>query len=105
MKSIAKIVCMFLRVRTMPTLSTLFVPRRSQSLQMKLANTVPAAGFDMSMAGYTAVAYTDLQDYWPEVLAGTLTPEDMAAKVDADTNEFMVERGTYTAKLSSAESA
>lgn len=59
----------------------------------ELANTVPAAGFDMGMAGYTAIAYTDLQDYWPEVLAGTLTPEDMAAKIDADTNEFMADKG------------
>ena len=32
-ESIAKIACMFLRVRTMPTLSTLFVQRNSLSLQ------------------------------------------------------------------------
>ena len=59
----------------------------------ELANTVPATGFDLGMAGYAAVAFTDLQDYWPEVLAGTLTPEDMAAKIDADTNEFMKDKG------------
>lgn len=59
----------------------------------ELANTVPAAGFDLGMAGYTAMAYVDLQDYWPEVLAGTMTPEQMAEQIDADTTEFMQENG------------
>lgn len=71
-------------------------PVRSEEFAIfadELANTVPAAGFDMSMPGYTAVGYVDLQDYWPEVVAGTMSPEEMAQLIDADTNEFMQENG------------
>lgn len=59
----------------------------------ELANTVPEVGVDFSMPGYAAVGFTDLQNLWPEVLAGSLSPEDMAAQVDADTLEFMQENG------------
>lgn len=59
----------------------------------ELANTVPEVGVDFSMPGYAAVGFTDLQNLWPEVLAGKLSPEDMAAEVDADTLEFMKENG------------
>lgn len=59
----------------------------------ELANTVTAAGFDLSMPGYTTVAYTALQQLWPEVLTGALTPEEMAEEIDAQTNEFMKENG------------
>lgn len=45
------------------------------------------------MPGYTTIAYTALQDLWPEVLAGQLTPEEMAAEIDAQTNEYMQENG------------
>lgn len=59
----------------------------------ELANTVPEVGVDFSMPGYAAVGFTDLQNLWPEVLAGKLSPEEMAAEVDADTLEFMKENG------------
>lgn len=59
----------------------------------ELANTVPATGFDLGMAGYTSVAYADLQDLWPEVLAGSLSAEDMAKQIDEDTKKFMSENG------------
>lgn len=57
----------------------------------ELANTPETAGFDLSMAGYTSVAYTDLKNYWPEVLAGTMSAEEMAELIDQDTNSFMKE--------------
>ncbi len=47
----------------------------------------------MSMPGYASVAMVDLQNFWPEVLAGTMTPEEMAQQIDAGTNEFMQENG------------
>ncbi len=59
----------------------------------ELANTPEAAGFDLGMAGYTSVTYTDLKNYWPEVLAGSMTPEEMAEQIDQDTNNFMKENG------------
>ena len=67
-------------------------PVRSEEFAVfadELANTVPAAGFDLGMPGYTAVGYTALQSLWPEVLTGALTPEQMAAEIDEQTNEFM----------------
>lgn len=71
-------------------------PVRSEEFAVfanELANTTPAASFDLSMPGYTTIAYTALQDLWPEVLAGQLTPEEMAAEIDAQTNEYMQENG------------
>lgn len=59
----------------------------------ELANTVPEVGADFSMPGYAAVGFSDLQRLWPEVLANKLSPEDMAAEVDADTTNFMQENG------------
>lgn len=71
-------------------------PVRSEEFAIfadELANTVPAAGFDMGMPGYASIALLDLQNFWPEVLAGTMTPEEMAQQIDTDTNEFMQEKG------------
>ncbi len=71
-------------------------PVRSEEFAIfadELANTPATVNFDLSMPGYSTLALTALQNLWPEVLVGSLTPEEMAAEIDAQTNEFMQENG------------
>lgn len=59
----------------------------------ELANTVPAAGIDFGVVGYSTVVGTELNDLWPEVLTGALSPEEMAAECDEISNEYLEENG------------
>ena len=59
----------------------------------ELANTGAAPGQDLGRPGYAAIGYIGLQNYWPEVLAGTMTPEQMAATLDQETTDWMRENG------------